>query len=100
MTEAQHMASSIDPTAYDTAAFDRGISPVIQMLSPQQAQQLVEYRGDEWLRRRIDELASKSNEGLLTTQEKAEYEGYVRANKFVAILQAQAKKLFNGPPQG
>ena len=94
------MASSTDPTGYDIAAFDRGINPVLQLLSPQQAQQLVEYRGDERLRQRIDELASKSNEGLLTPNELAEYEGYVRANKFVAILQAQAKKLFNGAPQG
>ena len=94
------MAFSTDPTAYDMAAFERGISPILQMLSPQQAQQLVEYRGDERLRQRIDELARKSNEGLLTSNELAEYEGYVRANKFVAILQAQAKKLLNGAPQG
>jgi len=32
-------------------------------------------------------------EGELTDKELAEYEGYVRANKFVATLQAKARKL-------
>jgi hypothetical protein len=88
------MATSI-PTfvtgEYD-AAFDRGTSPILQILSPAQMRELVEYHGDEHLRARIDELAKKSNAGELTEAERAEYEGYVRANKFVAILQAQARK--------
>jgi uncharacterized protein YnzC (UPF0291/DUF896 family) len=41
---------------------------------------------------RIEELAARSEEGTITAAEKSEYEGYVRANKFVAILQAQARK--------
>ena len=88
-------SSSIDTNGYNTAAFDRGTSPVIQLLSPDQARQLLKYRGDDGLRQRIDELAGKNNEGTLTPVEKAEYEGYVRANKFVAILQAQAQKLLD-----
>ena len=89
------MASYLDTNTYDTAAFDRGTTPILQMLSPDQARQLLEYRGDDRLRQRIDELAAKSNEGLLTQTERAEYEGYVRANKFVAILQAQAQKFLD-----
>jgi len=95
VTKVFDMSSTLDTSTYDTAAFDRGTSPVIQMLSPEQARQLLEYRGDEQLRQRIDELAAKSNEGALTPAEKAEYEGYVRANKFVAILQAQAQKFLD-----
>jgi hypothetical protein len=91
---------SLDTAGYDTAAFDRGTTPVIQMLTPEQARQLLEYRGDEPLRQRIDELAAKSNEGLLTPAEKAEYEGYVRANKFVAVLQTQAQKFLNSKQDG
>ncbi len=51
------------------------------------------YRGDDSLRNRIDELAERNTEGKLTDEERAEYEGYVRANKFVATLQAKARKL-------
>jgi len=86
---------SLDTGGYDTAAFDRGTSPVIQILSPDQARQLLEYRGDDRLRQRIDELAAKNNEDQLTPAERAEYQGYVRANKFVAILQAQAQKFLD-----
>jgi hypothetical protein len=79
----------------DTAAFDRGLDPILEFFNFEQARALVGYRGDEALRARIEELARKSTEGELTDAELAEYEGYVQANKFVAILQAKAKKLLN-----
>ena len=59
----------------------------------QQAEGLVQYRGDSALQARIEELAEKNTEGELTDPERAEYEGYVRANKFIATLQAKARKL-------
>ena len=55
----------------------------------------MEYRGDAGLQRRIEQLAERANEGELTAEEQAENEGYVRANKFVAILQAKARKLLS-----
>jgi len=42
---------------------------------------------------RIEELAIKSTEGELDAAESAEYRGYVRANKFIAILQRQARQM-------
>ena len=68
------------------------------MLTLDQARSIVLYRGDEALQERIEELARKSNEGELTEAERAEYEGYVRANRFVAILQAKARKLLETQP--
>lgn len=76
----------------ETAAFDRGTDPILRFLTVEQAKALLAYRGDEELRSRIDELAAKSTEGQLNPQEQSEYEGYVRANKFIAVLQAKAKK--------
>jgi uncharacterized protein YnzC (UPF0291/DUF896 family) len=81
-----------DISGYDSDAFDRGTDPVLRIFSVDQAQQLIHYQGDERLRSRIKDLAAKSDEGAITPAEKAEYEGYVRANKFVATLQAQARK--------
>jgi len=52
-------------------------------------------RGDDALRARIEELASKSTEGELTDSERAEYEGYIQANKLIAIHQAIAEKLLD-----
>ena len=78
--------------SFDTNAFDRGTDFLLQIFTVQQAESLIAYQGDENLRTRIEELAEKSNEGDLTEREKAEYEGYVRANKFVVTLQAKARK--------
>ncbi len=77
---------------FDTAAFERGTDPLLDILTVEQAKALVAYSGDEVLRATIDELASKNTEGLLTDSERAEYEGYVRANNFMSILQAKARK--------
>ncbi len=79
--------------SFDTNAFDRGTDFLLQIFTVQQAESLIAYRGDATLRARIEELAEKCNEGDLTEREKAEYEGYVRANKFIATLQAKARKL-------
>jgi hypothetical protein len=80
-------------TSIDTDAFDRGTDPILQFFTVDQARGIVQYRGDAALQTRIEELAAKANEGELTPEEQAEYEGYVRANKFMAILQAKARKL-------
>jgi uncharacterized protein YnzC (UPF0291/DUF896 family) len=51
---------------------------------------------DQSLRERIEELAAKNTEGTLSPEEVDEYAGYVRANKFVAILRREAKKFKSG----
>ena len=78
---------------FDTAAFDRATDPLLPFITRDHAEALVAHRGHPPLRNRIDELASKNTEGELTEGERAEYEGYVRANNFLAILQAKARKL-------
>lgn len=45
---------------------------------------------------RIEELASKNTEDTLTPEERDEYAGYVRANKFVAVLRREAKRFKSG----
>lgn len=84
---------------FDTQAFDRATYPVLRIISIEHAKQLVEYQGDTAVRSRIDELAAKCNEGELSPDERAEYEGYVRANKFVAVLQSQARKFLASSDQ-
>ena len=84
------------PVTLDANAFDRGTDPILQFFTVEQARDIVQYTGDLELQRVIEELAAKANEGQLTPEERAEYEGYIRANKFVAILQAKARKLLAG----
>lgn len=82
-------------TPSEIAAFDRGIRPVMQLVLPEKAEAVIGFRADAELQARIEELAEKSTEGQLTEGEKSEYAGYVRANKFVAILQRQARRLIS-----
>ena len=68
---------------------------MLQIVLPDKAEVVAEFRADSELQARIEELAGKSTEGELTEAERAEYLGYVRANKFVAILQRQARHLIH-----
>ena len=80
-------------TTVDTTAFDKGTDQILEFFTVDQARAIVNFRGDAQLRARIEELAAKCNEGELSAAELAEYEGYVKANKFIAILQAKVRKL-------
>lgn len=79
-------------TTLETEAFDRGLAPALKLVLPEKAQALLDFHPDAELQRRIDELAAKSTEGRLSEEERSEYAGYVRANKFLAILKRQARK--------
>lgn len=84
-------------TTLDMTAFDRGVRPVAQMVFPEKSQAVLGFRPAPELQQRIEELAEKSTEGRLTEAEQAEYEGYVRANKFIAILQRLARQMTATP---
>ena len=77
-------------TSPETAAFERGVRPLLQLVLQDKAETVLNFQPDPALQSRIEELATKSTEGELSVEERAEYEGYVRANKFIAILQRQA----------
>jgi hypothetical protein len=82
-------------TTSESLAFDRGIRPVMEIVLPERVDALIGFRADPELQARIEHLARRSTEGELTEDERAEYAGYVRANKFVAILKRQARHLTN-----
>jgi hypothetical protein len=85
-------------TTPEAIAFERGVRPVLEQILPEKADAILNFQPDPSLQRRIGELAEKSNEGELTADEQSEYEGYVRANNFIAILRSQARKLMQSPP--
>lgn len=77
-------------------AFQRGIGPLLELLLPGREDAVLRAQADPSLCRRIEELASKNTEGNLSSQEREEYAGYVRASKFVAVLRREAKKFKSG----
>src|SRR4051812_20943341 len=56
---------------------ERILDPLVECLNPESAKHLVRFRLDNATQARLDELAKKSNEGLLTEQERDEYRQYV-----------------------
>ncbi len=76
----------------DNGAFDRATDPLFQLLSDEQLRRLSALAPNLDLEDRIGELADRVQEGELSVEEVAEYEGYVRANNLVAVLQGIARR--------
>ena len=72
---------------------DRLLEPLAGCLSPDVAAKVADLRADDAMQSRIDYLAERSNEGLLTGEEQDEYAGYLHAIDVVAVLQAKARSL-------
>jgi uncharacterized protein YnzC (UPF0291/DUF896 family) len=70
----------------------RVLEPVLRSLPPEAARQIASAEADDELQQRIAELASKADEGTLTSEEQREYEAYIDAGDIVATLQAIARK--------
>jgi hypothetical protein len=81
----------------ETTAFDRAVRPLLQLVLPDKSDTVLNYRPDPALQVRIEALAEKSTQGELTDDERGEYEGYVRANKFIAVLRRQTRRLLETP---
>ena len=84
-------------TTPEATAFERGIRPLLQLVLPDKLEAILRFQPPAELQARMEDLAAKSTEGELNGAEKAEYEGYVRANKFVAILLRQARQMAGLP---
>jgi len=72
---------------------DRLLEPFADCFSAEVAARIADLCADEETQERIDYLADRSNEGLLTDAEREEYTGYVHAIDVIAVIQAKARAL-------
>lgn len=79
---------------------ERVFYPVANSLTRDFARRLVKLRPDPLVEQRLEELAGKSTAGLLTDEERSEYESLIIAGDLVAILQATAHSLLTEPRHG
>jgi hypothetical protein len=79
-----------------SALLDRFLEPVRESLTPAQARRFLEFKADEGLQAKIDELARKANNSSLTEEERAKYEAFVEAGDLIAMLQATARDVLKG----
>ena len=80
-------------TATSLTGFDRVIDPILGCLTHEVAQRIVDLKVDAQLQTRLDYLADRANEGLLSGSEREEYEQYVEAIDLAAIIRLKAKLL-------
>jgi hypothetical protein len=76
-----------------TVHLDRLLEPLAASFSPEVAAKVAALRADDAMQSRIDYLAERSNEGLLTVEEREEYATYLNAIDVVAVLQAKARSI-------
>jgi len=74
---------------------DRILGPVADAFSPEVARRILDLRADDEMQARIDELATRSNNGELTDEERAEYKNYVGVVDLISVLQAKAQQVIN-----
>jgi hypothetical protein len=74
----------------------RILEPVSESLNVAAARKLIGLKADAKVQTRVAKLARKCNDGSLTPEERTEYETYVMAGEFVAVLQAKARLVLSG----
>lgn len=76
-----------------TSLLDNVLTPVADCLTLDAARRIADLRADPETQARVDELADKANEGMLTADESAEYDRFLAVYHVVSILQARARAM-------
>jgi transcriptional regulator with XRE-family HTH domain len=92
--EGRTMAQALDQATVGLAQI---LDPVVACFTREVAQRVASLQAAPEVQARLDALAEKCNEGLLTPEETAEYDAYIRAMDMVAVLQQQARALLAQP---
>jgi hypothetical protein len=72
------------------------LDPLGRCLDAESARRVIELRVSASVQERIDTLAERANEGVLTSDEAGEYEALINTADFISILKLKARQLL--PP--
>ena len=78
-------------SAIDTA-LDGLLEPLTRCLDAESARRVAELRIDPAVQSRVDVLAERANNGVLSEEERAEYEAFINAADLVSILKLKARR--------
>jgi len=68
------------------------LDPLGRCLDAESARRVVELRVSPSVQQRIDTLAERANEGVLTGDEAGEYEALINTADFISILKLKARR--------
>jgi hypothetical protein len=74
------------------SALDQVLDPLSRCLDAESARRVLALGVSPSVQERVDTLAERANEGLLSDDERAEYEALINAEDFVAILKLKARR--------
>jgi hypothetical protein len=75
-----------------TTALDGLLDPLSRCLDAESARRVVELRVAPPVQQRVGTLAERANDGVLTSDEAAEYEALTDAAEFISILKIKARQ--------
>ena len=77
-----------------TPVLDEILDPLSRCLDAESAQRLVALSIPQTVQERMDSLAERANEGLLSDEERAAYDALINVADFVSILQLKVRRQF------
>jgi hypothetical protein len=78
--------------AHAVKTLDGLLDPLSRCLDDESARRVAEFRIDPSVQSRVDDLAERANEGLLTAEERSEYEALIDAAESITILKLKARR--------
>jgi hypothetical protein len=80
---------------HGSAILDEMLEPVSRSLGLKTARALAALRVGARTQARVEKLAGKCDQGILTQKERAEYEAYIQASTLIGVLQAKARHILS-----
>ena len=68
------------------------LDPLSRCLDAESAKRVSELSIDPVVQARVDELAERANEGLITPEDQVEYKAYINADDFISTFTMKAKR--------
>ncbi len=77
---------------------DSLLDPFSRCLDAESALRVTEFRVDQGVQARIDTLAERANDGVLSEDERTEYESLVNAADLISVLKLKAGRRLKAAP--
>ena len=77
--------------AIDTV-LDGLLDPLTRCFDAESARRVSELRIEPGMQSRLDSLAERANEGVLSEEERAEYDAFINVADLIAILKLKARR--------
>jgi hypothetical protein len=87
-------------SAIASSVLDGFLEPLSRCLDAESARRVVEFRIDPAIQARVEVLAERANEGVLTEDERAEYAALIDAADLVAILKLKVRRQLESNSNG